>query len=166
MSFTKNNENDNFTTNKEEWKRIKDFIPLDKKIWSPFYCDGKQKEYFKELFDVNIIHEDKDFFIYTPQYDIIIDNPPFTLKKEVFTKLKELDKPFIIICPSSMINTKYIRDLFSSSKEGNKDKIQIIIPRKRIQFIKDGIEKNNRCNFDCFYYCYKMNLDKDIIWLH
>ena len=44
MSFTKNNENDNFTTNKEEWKRIKDFIPLDKKIWSPFYCDGKQKE--------------------------------------------------------------------------------------------------------------------------
>jgi hypothetical protein len=65
-----------------------------------------------------------------------------------------------------MINTKYIRDLFSK----NKDKIQIIIPRKRIHFLKKlngDIPKGwgNRCNFDCFYYCYKMNLDKDIIWL-
>jgi hypothetical protein len=23
----------------------------------------------------------------------------------------------------------------------------------------------NQCNFDCFYYCYKMNLPRDIIWL-
>ena len=157
---------DDYMTPFDAWKNIKDYIPKSAKIWSPFYGDGKQKEYFKQL-GFNIIHKKKDFFNFEPKkYDIIIDNPPFTLKKEVFTKLKELDKPFIIICPSSMINTKYIRDLFSSSKEGNKDKIQIIIPRKRIQFIKDGIEKNNRCNFDCFYYCYKMNLNKDIIWLH
>ena len=23
----------------------------------------------------------------------------------------------------------------------------------------------NACNFDCFYYCYKMNLPRDIVWL-
>ena len=45
------------------------------------------------------------------------------------------------------------------------DKLQIIIPRKRIQFIKNGNELQNKCNFDCFYYCYKMNLERDIIWL-
>jgi hypothetical protein len=45
--------------------RIKDYIPKDKKIWAPFYCDGKQKEYFEEM-GFDIIHEDKDFFSYTP----------------------------------------------------------------------------------------------------
>ena len=82
------------------------------------------------------------------------------------TRLKELDKPFIIICPSSMINTQYIRKLFKDTT----DKLQIIIPNKRIHFVKliDGaVPKNwtDRCNFDCFYYCYKMNLPRDIIWL-
>ena len=24
---------------------------------------------------------------------------------------------------------------------------------------------SNRCNFDCFYYCYKIGLEKDITWL-
>ena len=80
------------------------------------------------------------------------------------TRLKELDKPFIIICPSSMINTKYIKQLFKD------ETLQIIIPNKRINCIKkiNGVIPDNwtnRCNFDCFYYCYKMNFHKDIIWL-
>jgi len=46
--------------------------------------------------------------------------------------------------------------------------LQIIIPRKRIQFIKivDGkVDNRNACNFDCFYYCWKMNLPYGINWL-
>jgi hypothetical protein len=48
--------------------------------------------------------------------------------------------------------------------------LQIIIPRKRIHFQKlvDGKVPDkwkNACNFDCFYYCYKIGLEKDIIWL-
>ena len=61
MSFTKDKDSDNYITNKEQWFRIKDFIPKDKKIWSPFYCDGSQKEYFKEM-GFDIIHQDEDFF--------------------------------------------------------------------------------------------------------
>ena len=81
------------------------------------------------------------------------------------TILKELDKPFIIICPSFMINTQYTRQLFKD------DKLQIITPKKRIHFKKvvDGKIPDNRgnaCNFDCFfYYCWKMDLPTDILWL-
>ncbi len=150
---------DDYMTPYSAWENIIHLIPKNNKIWAPFYGDGKQKEHFAKL-GFDIIHKKKDFFIYEPEnYNIIIDNPPFTKKKEVFTRLKELDKPFIIICPSSMINTVYIRNLFKN------DKLQIVIPRRRIQFIKDGLESQNRCNFDCFYYCYKLNLEKDIIWL-
>ena len=68
--------------------------------------------------------------------------------------------------PSSKINTGYVRELFKNSA----DKLQVIIPRKRIQFIKlvDGKVPDNwksDCNFDCFYYCWKMNMERDITWL-
>ena len=155
---------DDYTTPFEAWNNIKEYIPRNKSIWCPFYCDGNQKTDFQKL-GFDIIHEEEDFFE-NDKGDVIIDNPPFSKKKEVFTRLKQLGKPFIMICPSSMINTQYIRQLF---KDGD-DKLQIIIPKGRIHFIKkvDGVVPDgwgNSCNFDCFYYCWKMNLSRDIIWL-
>ena len=159
QSFLKH---DDYMTPKYAFEWIKDFIPNNKVIWEAFYGDGDSGNYLQEL-GFNVIHEPIDFFE-NNKGDIIITNPPFSKKKEVFTRLKELDKPFIIICPSSMINTKYIKQLFKD------ETLQIIIPNKRINFIKkiNGVipeNWGNRCNFDCFYYCYKMNLPRDIIWL-
>ena len=159
MSFTNDKSSDNYITNKSDWEKIVQFIPTDKQIWSPFYCDGKQKEYFAEL-GFDIIHEDEDFFE-NNKGDIIIDNPPFSKKKEVIKRLKELDKPFIIICPSMMIGYKYFQDYFANQ-------IQIIIPNKRIGFKHLDNEDNDKIvtpPFGSFYYCYKMNLPKDMIFI-
>lgn len=152
---------DDYMTPKYAWENIKQYIPKDKVIWESFYGDGKSGTYLQELgFDV--IHEPIDFFK-EDRGDIIVSNPPFSKSKEVMDRLYELDKPFIIIFPSSKINTQYFRKW--------KDKnIQIIIPQKRIQFEKliDGKKPDkwkSTPNFDCFYYCYKMNFEKDIIWL-
>ncbi len=157
MSFTTDKDSDNYVTNKQDWIRIQEYIPKDKKIWAPFYCDGKQKEYFKEM-GFDIIHQDKDFFEYTPEYDILIDNPPFSKKKEILKKLKELDKPFILICPSMMLSYKYFQ-------EDYKD-IQVIIPQKRINFKHLNSDKKNYSPpFASFYFCYKMNLPKDLTFI-
>lgn len=152
---------DDYMTPKYAWENIKQYIPNDKTLWEAFYGDGKSGEYLKELgFDV--IHEQVDFFE-SNLGEVIVTNPPFSLVKDILDRLLILDKPFILILPSSKINTSYFRKW--------KDKhIQIIIPRKRIHFEKhiNGKVTNNlknACNFDCFYYCYKMNLPKDIIWL-
>ncbi len=156
--FCGEKESDNYITNGDEWKRIKEYIPKDKIIWSPFYCDGKQKEYFKDM-GFDIIHEDKDFFAYEPEFDLIIDNPPFSKKREVLVRLKQLDKPFILIAPSMMLSYKYFQELF-------KDHIQIIIPEKRICFKNLNSDKKNYTPpFASFYFCYKMNLSKDIIFI-
>ena len=90
MSFTNDKDSDNYATDKNGWEIIKDFIPTDKQIWSPFYCDGKQKEYFAEM-GFDIIHEDEDFFL-NNKGQIIIDNPPFSKMKEICNRLKELEK--------------------------------------------------------------------------
>jgi len=153
---------DDYMTPKSAWENIQHLIPKDKVIWEAFYGDGKSGSYLKEL-GFNVINEPVNFFE-NDLGEIIVSNPPFSKSKEVMKRLKDLDKPFIIIMPLSKINTSYFRENFMNKK------LQIIIPRKRIQFLKliDGKELENyksHCNFDCLYYCYKMGFEKDINWL-
>jgi hypothetical protein len=151
---------DDYMTPKSAWDNIKHFIPK-KQIWEAFYGDGTSGNYLKELgFDV--IHEPIDFFE-NDLGEIIVSNPPFSKCKEILKRLIILDKPFILILPSSKINTSYFR-------EWKNKNLQIIIPRKRIHFDKKINGKTpdkwkDHCNFDCFYYCYKIDLPKDIVWL-
>jgi len=153
---------DDYMTPKHAWEDIKQYIP-NVKIWEAFYGDGESGKYLTELgFDT--IHEERDFFTEPPEYDCLVSNPPFSDVKNIMKRLKELDKPFILIMPSSKINTSYMRENFKNKG------LQIIIPIKRIQFIKlvDGKVPDkwkNACNFDCFYYCYKIGLPRDIVWL-
>ena len=153
---------DDYMTPISVWEAIKEYIPKDKIIWEAFYGDGESgKDLAKMGFDV--IHENIDFFK-NQRGEIIISNPPFALAKDIMYRLEKLDMPFILIMPSSKINTQYMRNTFKNKG------LQIIIPQKRIQFKKmvDGIVPENyksKCNFDCFYYCYKIGLERDIIWL-
>ena len=152
---------DDYMTPKYAWENIAEYIPSDKLIWEPFYGDGKSGEYLQEL-GFNVIHKPIDFFE-SNEGEIIVSNPPFSKIKDIMERLLGLDKPFILILPSSKINTSYFR-------AWKDKKLQIIIPRKRIHFEKliNGNKPNNgknACNFDCFYYCYKMDLKNDITWL-
>jgi len=156
---------DDYMTPKYAWENIKEYIPKDKVVWEAFYGDGASGKYLKEL-GFNVIHEPIDFFD-NNKGDIVVSNPPFSKSKEVLTRLKILNKPFIVLFPSSKINTQYVRNLFKDTE----DKLQIIIPKKRIHYVKqiDGKTPENwkeACNFDCFYYCWKMNLPRDIVWLN
>jgi hypothetical protein len=153
---------DDYMTPKYAWENIKHLIPKNKVIWEAFYGDGKSGSYLREL-GFEVIHEPIDFFE-NNLGEIIVSNPPFSFSKEVMKRLKELDKPFIIILPTAKINTSYIRENFMNCG------LQLIIPRKRIHFekqIKGKTPDNwkNACNFDCFYYCYKIGLENDIVWL-
>tara|TARA_R110002012_G_scaffold306687_1_gene511573 strand:+ start:227 stop:706 length:480 start_codon:yes stop_codon:yes gene_type:complete len=158
MSFTKDKDSDNYSTDKKGWEIINKFIPKDKAIWCPFYCDGKQKEYFKEM-GYDVIHEDKDFFSYTPDYDIIIDNAPFSKMKDICSRLKQLDKPFILIAFSKVILMKWFQRLF-------KDHLQVIIPFSRPTFTHlTNPKKGYTPPFGVMYYCYKMNLERDLVFI-
>tara|TARA_R110000822_G_scaffold181015_2_gene320713 strand:+ start:68 stop:559 length:492 start_codon:yes stop_codon:yes gene_type:complete len=153
---------DNYMTPKSAWENIKHIIPKDKIIWEAFYGNGESGNYLQELgFDV--IHEPVDFYN-NNLGDIIISNPPFSDTKKILPRLKELNKPFIMIMPVNKLCCQYMRQTFNSGE------IQIIIPKKRIHFIKlvDGkpIEGKSASPFDCFYYCYKLNLPTDMLWLN
>jgi hypothetical protein len=152
---------DDYMTPKSAWEAINHLIPKNKVIWESFYGNGLSGKYLREL-GYNVIHEKIDFFE-NNLGDIIVSNPPFSKAKEILKRLKLLDKPFILIMPISKLITSYFRECFKGDNN-----FQFIIPRKRIQFDKlvDGDEKQeNKCNFDCVYYCYKINLQNSITWL-
>lgn len=152
---------DEYNTPLHAWKDIKQYIPKDKIIWEPFYSNGASGTHLKKL-GFTVIHKNVDFF-QNNLGQIVVSNPPYSKTKEVLTRLKFLDKPFILILPVSKITTQYFRGIF-------KNDIQIIIPKKRIHFEKlvDGIVPKgwkSSCYFDTFYYCYRIGLDNDITWL-
>jgi len=157
---TKTENHDDYMTPKSAWTDIQHLIPK-KTLWEAFYGDGTSGTYLTEL-GFNVIHQNVDFFE-NDLGDIVVSNPPFSMIPPVLERLLLLEKPFILILPTSKINTQYFRGLF-------KDKgIQLIIPKKRIMFYKmingKTMDKSSSCNFDCFYYCWKIGLDRDITWL-
>ena len=156
---------DSYNTPHECFEDIKKYIPNRDKlvVYEPFILNNKYSTSKASLLSLDfkkVIGEtDWDFFeMYDKvDYDIIISNPPFSIKNKIFKLLKQIDKPFILIVPVSIITKEYFMKDY-------KDQYQIIIPKKRIQFIRDNVQLK-RCWFDCIFVCFKMNLPKDINYL-
>lgn len=151
------NKDDDYMTPKEVWESISHLIPKDKILWECFYGDGKSGEYLQDL-GFKVEHHKIDFFNDPPfKYDILVSNPPYSIKPKVFKRLAEIDKPFMMLVPVSTMTKKFLKTYFQ-------DKIQIVIPKSRIHFIKNGLQTKASW-FDTLWVCYKMNLEKDITFL-
>ena len=148
---------DDWCTPKSAWEDIAHLIPKDKIIWESFYCNGQSGKDLTEL-GFKVEHHDIDFFDDPPfDYDILVSNPPYSMKPKVFKRLAEIDKPYMMLVPVSTMTKKFLKTYFQ-------DKIQIVIPKSRIHFVKAG-EQTNGSWFDTIWVCYNMNLEKDITYL-
>ena len=151
---------DQYNTTSIMWESISHLIPKDKILFEGFMKDNwasKSVLILREL-GFNVVGDPTiDFFKDIPEYDILVSNPPYSMKKKIFERLSVLNKPFILILPISTITKQFTKCL-------ERDKLQMIIPSKRMQFEKEGVELS-RCWFDTCYLCYKMNLERDITFL-
>ena len=169
------NKADEYYTDKNAWLNIQQYIPTDKVIWEPFNStiSSFSMDSVNNLRDMgfetivkpfNPETRENDFFT-SNHGDVVVSNPPFSMKKEVLTRLKALDKPFILLLPYTVLVTKYFRLLFKN------EKVKIIIPSKRIYYHKmvNGVkEELSRPSFDSLYYLWKidsLNNMNDIIYL-
>jgi len=151
---------DQYNTTPEIWEMISHLIPKDKILFEAFLKDNWSSKSAIILRDMgfNVVGNPTiDFFNELPEYDIIVSNPPYSMKKKIFQRLAVIDKPFILILPISTITKQFVKVL-------ERDKVQMIIPSKRMQFEKAGVELS-RCWFDTCFLCYKMNLERDITFI-
>jgi hypothetical protein len=155
------NSKDEYYTPKILVKPILKYLKPNSTIWCPF--DTKNSEFVIELKKDGhkVIYSHivlgQDFFTYTPDidYDYIISNPPFTLKKKVLERLYWLNKPFAMIMGLPILNYQEIGNFFVNR---NSD-IQLLIVDKKVSF--DG----NTASFNNSYFCRNI-LPRDILFEH
>jgi hypothetical protein len=84
----------------------KHLIPLPLKVWCPFNDkDSVWMDVLKE-YGFDPIATDTDFFTTPPPQGVqaIISNPPFSKKREVMDRIKELDLRYALILPYLWLN--------------------------------------------------------------
>lgn len=122
-------------------------------IWCPF--DMEDSEYVKLIRENgNIViatHIDTghNFFEYEPEehYDMIISNPPFSIKDDIIKRLYELNKPYAMLLPIPSLQGQkrfpYMKDC------------QALIFDKRINYYTDINKKEIQkgVSFGSFYLC-------------
>ena len=166
MSFTaydkagEKKSNDDYGTSKMAYEFIKDFVPTGKVLYDPFYFNGSCVKYVEEVFaPTEFIHKDKDAFTWFPEnVDFVITNPPFSRKYEVLDWLLKKDVPFAVLLPlTTMCAQKF-------QKIKGADKIQFVVTSRRVKFEIKGQDKLGSANFDSTWFCYKMDLPRDVVY--
>ena len=154
---------DEFYTFGKDWKKIEQYIPKNKIVWEPFSNGAFEGVDYLKSITKELISNTGDFFDneWPCGAEIVITNPPFSIKKQVLQRLKELDKPFIMILPTLTLQTKYLKNIYG-------DDIQVIMPTSKIFFYKwiNGEKVHyDKLSYYCCYICHKMDLPKDFILL-
>lgn len=136
------------------------YLPKNKIIWCPF--DKEDSEFVKVLTEQGYkvvyshIENGQDFYTYEPEeWDILVSNPPFTNKRQIFERALSFGKPFALIMSNTWLND-------SAPKQVFKDKqLQILFFEERMKFSNNGVVQN-KITFSSSYFCYNL-LPKDIV---
>lgn len=135
---------------------INNIIDSNTKIWLPFN-DYQASNISKALLDGGYTNQKltkDDFYSLNESCDIIISNPPFSKRTKLFTRLMELDKPFILLQPiQAFNNNSFIKMLCQHS-----DDFGFLCPKNRTGFIVNGLEKDKKTAFYSFWLCYKTKI--------
>lgn len=150
---------DELFTPQEAIEMILDFIPFSiSTIWEcTATAESKIVEVLKKS-NYNVITShiktNQNFLTYKPDnFDLIITNPPYSLKNEFLQRAFEINKPFMFLLPITALEG------FKRSEMYRRNPIQLIIPNKRFNFKP---EKNSSAWFATAWFTYKLNLKKDL----
>ena len=118
---------------------ILSYIPDNvKTIWCP--CDTLESKIVQVLLfnDYDIIkshiEDGKDFFNYEPDipYDMIITNPPYSVKDKIIERCYALGKPFALLLPLTALEGKQRGKMFRQNGMG------IVVLDKRVDYNGKG----------------------------
>jgi len=163
IDYIKKGPNDEIYTPSYAVEPILKYISKDKIIWCPF--DKEESQFVKLLKErgnkVIYSHKDeyKNFFEYEPdKWDIIVSNPPYSIKDEVLERCYILKKPFALLLPITTLEGIKRGKLFRENG------LQVLVLDKRVEFL-EYMNKGKKNNwFNTSYFCWKL-LPKDLIFV-
>jgi len=141
---------DDFNTPLNGWEDVLQFVKKDTPLWLPFYNDGSAKELVEGLGFTDVFHENRDFFTSWKNDRILIDNPPFSLKRKVLEYAWQKNKPFCLLLPCDTLERNYFKKYIKG--------LQIIIPEKRYRY---NNESKVTPPFKSCWFCWRMNIQNN-----
>ena len=163
LKISKSSATDEWYTPKCLVETIVPYLTQFQKTWCPF--DRKESNFVKVLkehgFEVIRSHlsDGKDFFTFEPEaYDVIVSNPPFSMRDKILTRLFSLGKPFAVVGNSvGAFDGKMRHRLF---KEHG---VELLVPSARTRFFSDyGRPEESQCRppFQSWFFCHKVLPEK------
>ena len=139
IDYMQKEKNDELYTPREAIEPILKYLDKDKIYWecTDFGDSNIRKVLVENGFKVIATRKEEfDFLKDDPlfKFDVIITNPPYSIKDKFIKRCYELDKPFMLLLPLTALEGKERNELYK--KYG----IEIIVLNKRINFMKN---KNN-----------------------
>ena len=161
--------NDEWQTTRRSWAAVAGHLAgwRKRRVWMPFYYDGKCGEYLRSLGFRDVVHTDEDFFTrvadstFMSSVDLIFDNPPYTtpeMKEKVLRALAACGKPFVMLLPISILHVSFVREIVPM------DEVQAIVPR-RVWVRKQTDENETPFKYLCWFCC-RAQLPRDLIFVN
>ena len=162
------NKRDNWQTPNIAMDYLLPYIPsYMKTVWEPACGEMNIVKYLaKEGFTVTAtdIKMGQDFFTgsHLGNYDIQITNPPYSLTDKWLEHSFRLDRPFALLLPIYALHSGVRCKMYS------KHQIQVIVPPKRIAFIKPPNKKPKKGDkppFAAVWVTWGLNLENDLVYI-
>ena len=154
IDYIKKEKNDELYTPEYAIKPLIKYLPKNIKIWEcTDYGESNITKVLKnngyEVIsthkkDFDFLNDETDF-----EFDMIITNPPYSLKDEFIKKCYEWNKPFCLLLPITALEGKNRGELF------RKYGIEVMVFDGRVEFMK---KKGNW--FNTSWFCYKVLPEK------
>lgn len=151
IEYIKKEKNDELYTPKEAIIPVLKYLDKNKIYWEcTDFGDSNITKVLKEngYKVISTCKEDLDFIKEKANFDfdVIITNPPYSLKSDFIKKCYEYDKPFMLLLPITALEGKERNKLYKEKG------IEIIVLDKRINFMKS--KKN--VWFNTSWFCWKV----------
>lgn len=158
------NKNDEFYTPRYAIEPLLKYVPDTLRVWCPF--DTEQSLIVKSFVEngnetvFSHIASEEDFFSTYKDCDVIVSNPPYSIKGEVFQRLFDLGKPFAMLVG--------VVGLFESEKRFSmfsENDFEIMYLNRRVAYFKDYSDEKPSLNppFSSVWLCSKL-LPKQVIF--
>jgi len=148
---------DEMQTPKEAILPLLPFLKKEWVIWECAWGKGSLAKHLEKKGFKTIGKKEVDFLKVTEMNnsDIIITNPPYSLKDSFLEKCYFFNKPFALLMPLTALEGKKRGELY------RKYGIQLIIPNKRINFITPS-GKGSGAWFQVAWFCWGLNLPREL----
>lgn len=129
-------------------------------VWEPF---PGENHLFKALKERDFIVAPSDFDLWDkPCYgaDVIVTNPPYSVKDNVLERCAELEIPFALLLPLTALEGKRRGAIYNHLQTIGYSGLQLIIPNRRVNFITPNGGKSSW--FATAWFTWGLGLERDL----